>query len=251
MKLKSLNCNQIIVDSYLENKEQISEFLSQDYKYTFVNSRSLKNYSINLKSYTIFIIKKNHKAKVRIFYDNISKNLNKVCQVENIKSKISISGGPVELLIAGTKKSSIKTKKINFLNINELYKVDKPWGGETWINGRHPNYAFKIIKLNSGFKTSLQFHKKKIETNFLYKGSGILHFSALTNSKTNLLKDPDIFTYKVQSMSTIFVKKYSIHRIEALTNLVLYEISTPHLDDVIRIKDDTNRRDGLIKKEHK
>ena len=63
MKLKSLNCNQIIVDSYLENKEQISEFLSQDYKYTFVNSRSLKNYSINLKSYTIFIIKKIIKLK--------------------------------------------------------------------------------------------------------------------------------------------------------------------------------------------
>ena len=88
MKLKSLNCNKIIVDSYLENKEQISEFLSQDYKYTFVNSRSLKNYSINLKSYTIFIIKKNHKAKVRIFYDNISKNLNKVCQVESLFQEV-------------------------------------------------------------------------------------------------------------------------------------------------------------------
>ena len=50
---------------------------------------------------------------------------------------------------------------------------------------------------------------------------------------------------------TITIKPNTIHRIKALTNLILYEASTPELDDVIRISDDSDRKHGLIKKEHK
>ena len=42
-----------------------------------------------------------------------------------------------------------------------------------------------------------------------------------------------------------------VHRIEALTNIVLYEVSTLQVNDVIRISDDTKRTNGLIKSEHK
>jgi hypothetical protein len=47
------------------------------------------------------------------------------------------------------------------------------------------------------------------------------------------------------------VKPFAIHRIEAKTNIVLFEASTPHLNDVIRILDDTNREDGRINFEHR
>jgi len=42
----------------------------------------------------------------------------------------------------------------------------------------------------------------------------------------------------------------AVHRVEALTDIVLYETSTPHLDDVIRIQDDAARKNGRILTEH-
>ena len=41
-----------------------------------------------------------------------------------------------------------------------------------------------------------------------------------------------------------------VHRVEALTDLVLLEASTTHVDDVIRLEDATNRGDGKIASEH-
>lgn len=251
MKIKSVKCNKIVVDQYHDKKDQITDFLAKKYHYTYIKTKSLKNYSVHLKSFTIFIIKKSKGSKININYNNLTKNIKKVCQVENYTAKLTIEGGEIELLIAGTRISKIKNKVIKFLNLKDLYDVSKPWGGETWINGRHPNYAFKIIKLKAGYKTSLQYHNKKIETNFLYKGIGSLHFSSLNKINKNKFKNFHIFEYIVHPLSTIFVEKKSIHRVEAKTNLILYEISTPHLDDVIRIEDDTNRKDGLINKEHK
>ena len=42
----------------------------------------------------------------------------------------------------------------------------------------------------------------------------------------------------------------NIHRIKANSQTTLFEVSTPHLDDVIRVSDDTNRVSGRIKSEH-
>ena len=71
-----------------------------------------------------------------------------------------------------------------------------------------------------------------------------------TQSKTDY-KNPLISKINLKSKSTLFNKPNLIHRLEAQSNLTLYETSTPHLDDVLRIADDTNRKDGLITKEHK
>ena len=46
------------------------------------------------------------------------------------------------------------------------------------------------------------------------------------------------------------VKPPRKHRVVALTNLILQEVSTPEVDDVIRVEDDTNRPDGRIESEH-
>ena len=50
---------------------------------------------------------------------------------------------------------------------------------------------------------------------------------------------------------TINISPYVIHRLEAKSDLLLYEVSTPHLNDVIRLQDDSNRKDGRIDEEHK
>jgi hypothetical protein len=41
-----------------------------------------------------------------------------------------------------------------------------------------------------------------------------------------------------------------LHRLEAITDILLYETSTPHLDDVVRVTDDSKRPNGRIEQEH-
>ena len=55
-------------------------------------------------------------------------------------------------------------------------RIDKPWGYELWLNGQHPGYAFKMLFLKRGSKTSLQYHRHKQETNVIYSGTALLHY---------------------------------------------------------------------------
>ena len=133
--------------------------------------------------------------------------------------------------------------------------MKKPWGYEQWLTGvRNKNFAFKKIFLKKGTKTSLQYHVNKIETNFLYNGQAKLHFidKKIPLLKKNFIKIINsIKTKKITNNSIINVKPNTIHRLEAITNLILFEVSSPHLSDVVRISDDSNRPDGKIKDEHK
>ena len=67
---------------------------------------------------------------------------------------------------------------IDIKKIQDIKKVDKPWGYEKWIADGSPNfrYALKEILLKSKFKSSVQFHEFKEETNYIQKGEGILHY---------------------------------------------------------------------------
>ena len=55
---------------------------------------------------------------------------------------------------------------------------------------------------------------------------------------------------KISSGNFVNVNNYAIHRIKAVSDIILYEVSTPHLDDVIRLADDKKRKDGRIFTEH-
>tara|TARA_B100000674_G_C37744754_1_gene870625 strand:- start:231 stop:980 length:750 start_codon:yes stop_codon:yes gene_type:complete len=151
--------------------------------------------------------------------------------------------------IAGIK-SKIKINRIKSFKEKEVYKVKKPWGYELWINGQVPTYSFKKIFIKKGNRTSLQFHKKKIETNFLFKGSAELTLSKKNGKfkKSQILKN--IYKKKIYSGSFVNVKNYAVHRLKAISDILLYEVSTPHLDDVIRLVDDKKRKDGRISSEH-
>ena len=167
----------------------------------------------------------------------ISKN----CKV-SIQSKKSMN-----LLYCG-KKSYNSYPSIVLKKKKDIYKVQKPWGYELWINKGSKKFCFKEIFIKKGFKTSLQFHKLKTETNFIFSGKCKLYYS---------LKKPKSFNFKsirsktLNKFHSIFVKSNTIHRIEAMTDIRLFEVSTPNLSDVIRLKDDSNRPSGRIKSEHK
>ena len=62
------------------------------------------------------------------------------------------------------------------LNIEKCKKVVKPWGHEIWIasDENDSKYALKEIMITTGFKSSIQFHEIKEETNYILGGEGVL-----------------------------------------------------------------------------
>ena len=68
---------------------------------------------------------------------------------------------------------------VDIKNINDVHTVKKPWGYEKWIADGNPNfsYALKEIFFKAPYRTSIQFHKFKEETNYVQSGKGILFYS--------------------------------------------------------------------------
>ena len=153
--------------------------------------------------------------------------------------------------------------KIQVMHSKEVKVVNKPWGYEKWIADGSPNfkYALKEIFLKSGNKSSLQFHKYKEETNFIQSGKGLLHLSDLKIDADKFSNDGyseselknfvnSVYTVDLIPGYVFHIKPGYIHRVEALTDLLMIESSTVELDDVLRIIDDTNRPSGKIDSEH-
>ena len=153
---------------------------------------------------------------------------------------------------------------INIQTLTEVKTVTKPWGQEKWIQmgeGDH-TYVLKEIKLNAGFKTSLQVHKFKAETNYILEGEGEIVYSNVKldcdkylDKKYKVLEFDNIMNdlqfAKFGPGSVMTIEPGTIHRMVAHTDLRFVEASTCHLDDVIRLQDDANRQHGKIDSEHK
>ena len=97
----------------------------------------------------------------------------------------------------------------------------------------------------------MQYHRYKSETNLLYYGTAQLVYKNNKKIHNKKVGDKDLKKCNLKFVSEIFVKPNTLHRIVAKTDIHLFETSTPHLDDVIRVSDDLNRPSGLIKSEHK
>lgn len=153
---------------------------------------------------------------------------------------------------------------ITYQSIDQTKTVSKPWGQEKWIQqgqGDH-TYVLKEIILKQGFRTSVQVHRYKAETNYILEGQGELWYSpakfdcdryeAGGYSKTELeqiIANLRCITYAPGSVMQI--EPGTIHRMVASTDLRFVEASTCHLDDVVRLQDDANRGSGKIESEHK
>tara|TARA_R110000737_G_scaffold112947_1_gene146087 strand:- start:6064 stop:7971 length:1908 start_codon:yes stop_codon:yes gene_type:complete len=118
--------------------------------------------------------------------------------------------------------------------------IYKPWGREEWLE-LNDKYCYKRIYINAGTKTSYQYHEQKLETNFIIDGTAEVW---LENDEgvveKTIMKSGDFFT----------VHPPRKHRVIAITDIILQEVSTPEVDDVIRISDDSGRTDGKINHEH-
>ena len=152
---------------------------------------------------------------------------------------------------------------IDIKKIQDIKKVDKPWGYEKWIADGSPNfrYALKEILLKSKFKSSIQFHEFKEETNYIQKGEGILHYDPdpinFDKYKNNEYSEDEFIgimnnlkKQKLYPGMVFHIKPGIIHRVEAITDLTMIESSTIELDDVVRLNDEWGRHDGKIESEH-
>jgi choline kinase/mannose-6-phosphate isomerase-like protein (cupin superfamily) len=118
--------------------------------------------------------------------------------------------------------------------------IYKPWGREEWLE-LNEKYCYKRIYINAGYKTSYQYHNFKRETNYIISGQAEIW----------LENNNGVVEKTIMSAGEYFnVTPPKKHRVIALTDIILQEVSTPEVDDVIRLEDDTNRKDGKIESEH-
>jgi mannose-6-phosphate isomerase len=127
-------------------------------------------------------------------------------------------------------------------NTENVKKVTKGWGHELWLLPEDAPFGFKLIAIDAGERTSLQYHREKEEANLLLRGSAVLWYADAPTAPVSKreLREGDI----------VHVPPGALHRIEAVTDIVLVEVSTPELDDVIRVADDFGRGNGRIATEH-
>ena len=123
-----------------------------------------------------------------------------------------------------------------------MYKVvHKPWGKEEWLE-LNDAYCYKRIYINAGYKTSYQYHQFKKETNYIIEGT----------AEVWLENDEGVVEKKIMKGGEFFnVTPPKKHRVIAITDIILQEVSTPHVDDVFRIDDEFHRADGKVEAEHK
>jgi len=106
-------------------------------------------------------------------------------------------------------------------------RVEKPWGYEL-IWAETEDYVGKILHVNAGEASSLQYHETKDETMFLL--SGEMLFQAGPSAD-------ELVDYPMKAGERIHVATGTVHRMIATTDVDILEASTPHLDDVVRLQD--------------
>lgn len=111
-------------------------------------------------------------------------------------------------------------------------RVEKPWGHEL-IWAETDRYVGKVIAIEPGHRLSLQKHLKKDESILVLRGTLRLH---LENDAG------EVVTHDLAPGEHSRVPVGRIHRFEALDEPVeVVEVSTPELDDVVRLEDDYQR----------
>jgi len=115
----------------------------------------------------------------------------------------------------------------------DVKRVEKPWGYEL-IYAATDRYCGKIIFVRADGQLSLQFHKQKDETIYVQSGRVELEIG-----------DPGkpIDTEVIGPGRAFHLAPGTVHRLRALEDTVILEVSTPQVDDVVRLEDRYGRVD--------
>jgi mannose-6-phosphate isomerase len=114
----------------------------------------------------------------------------------------------------------------------EPQRIDKPWGHElVWALSDH--YAGKLLRVTAGQRLSLQFHREKDESWYVLEGRAELEFAAPGERATT--------TEVVTPGAAFRIKPGTVHRVRAIEDTTILEVSTPEIDDVVRLEDSYGR----------
>jgi quercetin dioxygenase-like cupin family protein len=112
----------------------------------------------------------------------------------------------------------------------DVTRVPKPWGHEM-IWARTDRYVGKVLHINAGQELSVQYHNKKDETVHLLSGEIVYRVK-----QGDLMED-----MQLKVGESFRISPGTIHQMVALTDCDVLEVSTPELDDVVRISDKYGR----------
>jgi mannose-6-phosphate isomerase-like protein (cupin superfamily) len=107
-----------------------------------------------------------------------------------------------------------------------MRRVDKPWGHEL-VWAETARYVGKVLHIRAGHRLSRQYHRVKEETLLVQSGEMDLEVGPASAVETRRLRAGDIF----------HVAPGTIHRMIGVTDVDVIEVSTPELDDVVRLED--------------
>ena len=117
------------------------------------------------------------------------------------------------------------------INASDSGRVDKPWGFELrWAITER--YLGKLIHINEGHRLSLQYHVEKDES--IYILSGVLDL---------VLENPQggLETIRLEAGMSARIRPGFRHRFVAVETVELVEVSSPEIDDVVRVEDGYGR----------
>jgi mannose-6-phosphate isomerase-like protein (cupin superfamily) len=107
-----------------------------------------------------------------------------------------------------------------------MRRVNKPWGYEI-IWAETDRYVGKILHIKAGQKLSRQYHVKKDETFLVQAGEMNLEIGQGADARVIHMRERDSFHCAPKT----------VHRMVAVTDVDVIEVSTPELDDVVRLED--------------
>jgi quercetin dioxygenase-like cupin family protein len=107
-----------------------------------------------------------------------------------------------------------------------MRRVEKPWGYElVWAETER--YVGKVLHIARGQRLSRQYHNKKEETFLVQSGEMDLEIG----------QGPSLETIRMKPLDSYHCLPKTVHRMIAVTDVDVVEVSTPELDDVVRLED--------------
>ena len=111
--------------------------------------------------------------------------------------------------------------------IEQPRRVEKPWGYEL-IWAETEQYVGKILHVIAGEALSLQYHETKDETIYLLSGAMLFQSGPSAD---------ELVDYQMEAGQRFHVATGTVHRMVAITDVDILEVSTSHLEDVVRLED--------------
>jgi mannose-6-phosphate isomerase len=111
------------------------------------------------------------------------------------------------------------------------HRIEKPWGWEL-IWAETGDYVGKLLFVRAGESLSLQYHERKDESWLVHEGRARLELGDV---------EGDLESLEISPGDAFHLPPGTVHRLVGIEDTLVIEVSTPHLEDVVRVEDEYGR----------